>query len=611
MLGKAKARLAPAAQTRRPRGRRLIAAIIAFALTGDVPAKSGFFHVGWKNGIAQFIAPTGGTLWSLGVDCVGTGTDRKDYKPSNKSYAAYREFTSDAEWVHDTIGRLKSWSFNSTGGWSDDDLFRKYGGKSRLPYFVVLHLGAYDQAPWHDLFDKQMEHWVTFAAKKQIPPIANDPMLVGYFTDNELGWWDDTLFMSYLKMKPDAPGRKRLIQALRTFYRGNFNSGTLRGYNSLTEDWIVTGSSFERITAMHLRPGGQGRWAVDYWTQVLATRYYSLVRDTIRRFDKNHLILGDRYCQYYTLPVVRAAANYVDVISTNFGADWNDGSIAPFFLRTLNRETQKPVIVTEFYMCSRENRSGNANAGTVFPVVDTQQERAQAFARYVTSVAALPYTVGAHWFQFYDEPQHGRGDGENYNMGLVDTEGRAYKQLTTAAASINLPAIRRHSTDPLLGVSCLPALMPVPQLAQVPQRTLKGWPLGSGELPRLTDPAFGDTFVVRDAGFLYLGLYAMDYMDESLYVGGRVPEIDRNRWQIQLTGMPTIDIRYGGKSRKASINVPGIGVQEVAGLKYTVILKIPIKRFHDRVVRCDCRVDTHGRSSTMVLGGDLELEPAK
>jgi len=32
----------------------------------------------------------------------------------------------------------------------------------------------------------------------------------------------------------------------------------------------------------------------------------------------------------------------------------------------------------------------------------------------------LPYSLGAHWFAWRDEPVLGRMDGENYNIGFVD-----------------------------------------------------------------------------------------------------------------------------------------------------------------------------------------------
>ncbi len=543
----------------------------------------------------SFVTPKGQPFWSYAIDCVDTGTSRKDYKASNKSYAAFRYFLNDQEWALDATQKLKTWGFNSTGGWSNDDLFQKFAGKARMPYFVVLHLGAYDMAPWHDLFAPPMERLTDAAAKKQITPIANDPYLAGYFTDNELGWWDDTLFISYLGMKQAAPGRKALINTIKKFYGSDFGR--------LAKDWVVDGHSFETIKSLKMRPGGTGRKAVNAFVQVVGERYYSLMHSTIRRYDKHHLILGDRFCQYYTLPIVRAASKYVDVMSTNFGADWNDGSITPFFLRTLHSMTGKPVLISEYYMSATENRSGNKNSGSAFPLVKTQAERAAAFSKYTRSLAALPYVVGAHWFQFSDEPAHGRGDGEDWNMGFVDTDGVPYEEMVSASKSLGIASLRIHARDNQPYDTVL-----VPNIQNASLSSLKVWPRDAGVIQCTQGQAFADMFVAKSKENLYFGLYAMDYMDESIYMGGRIAEVDRAHWRIRISGLPQpIDIRFGGKNHPLTVNNPAIEAKEVGGLKHTVMLKIPKSLLSKpSTFAVSSTLDSHGRGEHMVWHATLQ-----
>src|SRR5262249_1438743 len=163
------------------------------------------------------------------------------------------------------------------------------------------------------------------------------------------------------------------------------------------------------------------------------SRYYSLVHDIIRKYDPKALVLGDRYQSFYFPEVVHAAAPYVDIVSTNLSAAWADGTFPRFFLRTLHSLTSKPILVSEFYMSARQNRSGNQNDSTVYPLVDTQEERANGFQNTITALARTPYVVGADWFQYYDEPTFGRDDGENFNFGLVDIHDRPYEPLVKTA----------------------------------------------------------------------------------------------------------------------------------------------------------------------------------
>src|SRR5207249_3645910 len=97
------------------------------------------------------------------------------------------------------------------------------------------------------------------------------------------------------------------------------------------------------------------------------------------------------------------------------------------YLETLHALTGKPLLVSEFYMAARENRSGNKNDSTIFPTVRTQKQRVAGFRATTEALAKIPYVVGADWFQYFDEPTHGRGDGEDFNFGLVDIHDRAYE----------------------------------------------------------------------------------------------------------------------------------------------------------------------------------------
>ena len=54
------------------------------------------------------------------------------------------------------------------------------------------------------------------------------------------------------------------------------------------------------------------------------------------------------------------------------------------------------------------------------PLVPSEQERGPAYARMLDSVLGNPDFVGAHWFQYLDQPVTGRWlDGENGHLGLV------------------------------------------------------------------------------------------------------------------------------------------------------------------------------------------------
>lgn len=560
------------------------------------------FSLQRENGVWWFKSPSGDLLWSFGVCCTDLGFAPKDVKSDNPGYSALKLFPDEKSWVQSTASNLRRWGFNSLGGWSDADRFAKYGGSQRLPYFPVLHLGAYDRAPWHDLFAPQMAKAIDGAAKEQILKVRDDPYLVGYFTDNELGWWTDTLFKNYLEMPAESPGHRELLKLVRSHYKNDFSR--------LRKDWATSAKDFAQLDAkpdLRLKAEGDGIRLVDAWTTKLATRYYSMVRDAVRRYDKKHLIMGDRYCQYYDLPVARASMPYIDAVSTNMGADWTDGGISRFFLDTLHNLAGKPVIVTEFYMTAMENQSGNRNSSGGFPIVQTQRERATAFGKNVSEMAARPYLLGAHWFQFTDEPPKGRGDGEDYNMGLVDIHGKPYDLLTRVSANLNVE--RRHAQ-----AADVPIANVAPPAIANPMNGLRDWPRQRALVAPSEGTPFGDLYVTWKSDALYVATYAMDYCDESLYEGGKLPEVDRPTLRLKVAGMKSpLIVRYGGKGQKPSVDVAGVEVSEVPGLKHTIVLRIPASLLDRKSLNAgdkialDGRLSTHSRAELMTWRREIRL----
>jgi hypothetical protein len=59
--------------------------------------------------------------------------------------------------------------------------------------------------------------------------------------------------------------------------------------------------------------------------------------------------------------------------------------------------------------------------------------------------ASLDGFLGAWWFQWSDEPVMGRFDGENYNIGFIDSTNRAYADLVESAKLTNKRLFDVHS----------------------------------------------------------------------------------------------------------------------------------------------------------------------
>jgi hypothetical protein len=527
----------------------MIASLIAMTVLSGTPvADASAFQVKQVNGAWWLVKPSGERMWSLGSCCTGPGED--NVNPKNPGYSGPALYGTKAAWAK--VAKKQLQPFNTLGGWSDQEYF------PGMPFTPVLHLGAYAKAPYNDLFDPANIAIMDKAAKDQISKLKDVPGLIGYFSDNELGWWRESLFTSYLSLPNASAGKQEVISILRTYYRDQFSN--------FLNDWDTKATSFDTLDgSLTLRPGTEGMQAVIAWQTHLTRHYYRLMNRLIRKYDSRHLILGDRYAQFYYLNVAQTARPYVDVISTNYGAEWNNGDTSKFFLDSLHAVTQKPVLITEFYMAANQNRSGNKNSSGGFPVVETQRQRADAVGKFLASIISRPYVIGAHWFQFYDEPTHGRGDGENYNMGVVDIHGAPYQELNKVFTGVKFGS--RHGNPVASSTRRIP---PAPKSVTV---SLRDWDKSLGTvLPKTS--GFADLILSQDAESLYVGLIAMDFMDEAIYEGKTLPDADRADLNVRI-GKVHLRVRFGGKKPVEITGVPGATVTQIAGIKSQLMIKIP------------------------------------
>jgi hypothetical protein len=558
---------------------------LAFGGATCIPAADGIstnlgFSIRQQGKTAWLVRPNGERFFSLGVCVVSQGASPKEFNAANPGYAAWQHYADSNQWAHATLKRLKDWGFTTVGGWSDFQVLRDCGDQD-VAFAPVLHIGSTAGAPWWDMWDPKITERMDQVARDQILPLRDDPRLIGYYSDNEMGWWNAILFKMTLEQAPTSGQRQRLIELLRQTYHNDW-SELLRDFEPApgVENW----DTLSHHGMLFLRPGGNGIRVERRFLELLADRYYSLVRHIVRKYDQRALILGDRYQSFYYPEVARAAARYVDAVSSNLNAHWNDGTFARFYLETLHRLAGKPVLIGEFYMCGRDNRSGNKNDRGVFPVVATQKERAAGFRNTLQALLKLPYVIGADWFQYHDEPTHGRYDGENFNFGLVDIHDRPYEALTKTASAIDLVALKKQPA--LARPDASQGVPPAPRdpLAQLePNLALKHWDRERGFVPAVSEFPLADLYVCWNKKAIYLGLYAQDVTEDVFYKDKIVRASDRAEWVVS-TGGSTNAIRSRiGAGLEPIVDEPAVRLVNLSGInghfRNIACMEVPAKLF--------------------------------
>jgi hypothetical protein len=228
------------------------------------------------------------------------------------------------------------------------------------------------------------------------------------------------------------------------------------------------------------------------------------------------------------------------------------------------------VLIGEFDLCAQDNRSGNKNDRGVYPVVATQKERAAGFRNTLQALLRIPYVIGADWFQYYDEPTHGRFDGENFNFGLVDIHDRPYQDLTRTASALDLMGLK--SRPAVARSNASQGVPPAPRepLAQFePTLALKHWDRERGFVQPISEFPLADLYVCWNKKAIYLGLYAQDVTEDVFYKDKIVRASDRAEWIDFLAGSTNVIHSRIGAGLEPIVNEPTVRLVNISGINGT------------------------------------------
>ncbi len=411
--------------------------------TGGPQLKAtGSFRVEKYQNMWFLVDPEGRLFWSNGIDVLKCQTDATpnthpdwfaDPRTENNVHPfndwnlrkKYGKDDYQGEFYQTLIRRLNAWGINTIGNWADRDLMLL----GQIPYTMQLtdfngKIAKFKDSKFkfYDVFDPEFEAVIGNILKSRIetdPATAksvNDPMCIGYFIDNELKF--DQIVPETIRANPDQFAKVELIKDLKAKYQT---------IEALNKSWESEFKSWEDLAENRKGAKGPGyKEDTRAFLGKFVSRYFKVCRDGIKKVAPHRLYLGSRFVSFRQAgPVWEAAAKYCDIVSVNSYCN----SIA-----NVNRGDfrDKPIIVGEFHFGTYDR---GMFSPSLSPVAD-QNERAVAYTRYIQGALVNPNIVGAHYFQFRDQPLTGRWDGEGYQIGFVDVADTPYDELAAAARKI-------------------------------------------------------------------------------------------------------------------------------------------------------------------------------
>ncbi len=403
----------------------------------------GFFRVDRDDdGRWWLVDPTGRPFWSVGVTGIrtthgGTPVAGREFlyeelpDPAGPLADAYgerglsfyclnvlRKYGSKEAWRERVLERLRAWGLNTVGCWSEDLML----DQPRVPHVRFIRSTG-EGAPmatgrFPDVFDPAWREWLGGELAASAGPHRDDPLLLGYFVDNELPWRGTALM--------DAPAEGPLKRAWESFVRERHpRIEEVPGpWSRPVQDW----PDLRHLTTEDVPESGRARDLVRSFVGRYAEVYFRTIAERLKAHDPNHLYLGCRFVQNPPGEAIVRAARHADVVSVNCYSLYPDRGRFDGWHAACGR----PILIGEHHLALR----GPRQLEPLYPAF-TERERQKYHVQYVREIARRPYGVGCHWYQWADQPLTGRpGDGEDQTIGLVDVADLPHAELVAATREV-------------------------------------------------------------------------------------------------------------------------------------------------------------------------------
>jgi hypothetical protein len=410
-------------------------------VTSSLVGTAGFFRVGQDTGKRWWlVTPEGKPFFYRGATALNRSgrSGGRRAKPGPYSETVDRKYgyaKSTLPFVRSGISRLRQWGFNALGAWTTEEFFDQ-----GMPYTEIVEFnyvgpqiklpniaGANVNLP--DVFDPAWERAADEKARLLCTPRRASRDLVGYFTDNELGWAqpegdskDDnpaapsaqkaglTLLQQCLCLPSDQGAYKAAWAFALARHRGD-SVAVARAWgvpSAAPADILAMTKASEALVSEGYRNDCRA------FSEQLARRYFETTSRLIRKYDPNHLILGCRFGAPPG-PAVLAACRrpWVDVLSANNYRDTMQERIDSYYL-----PTKMPILIGEFAWSSGYFTREIENEAALRPAPSVPERAVRRGETSLRRAATHPGLIGYTWYRWVSAWD--KNDLKAMPYGLVD-----------------------------------------------------------------------------------------------------------------------------------------------------------------------------------------------
>ena len=380
----------------------------------------------------------------LGYPCLINGINHTYHAYSDSKYqtaAMSRKFGSEEKWAISTTRWLKrDLGFNVAEGALSllsvaNGLPTMRYAKAAGPYASSVGLNTsnggttdflYDAMP---VFDPGFATYVSNNVAATVAQHADNEMVLGYFSDNELPVHSDML-VSYLKLDPSN-------EKLRYSY--------VCAWTWITE---FTGKEASEIKLSKIGALSEelGIDLLELFKGFVYDRYYSVVQPVVKAAAPNQLYLGVRILSGKELGEWHSRFNgyWCDITCINYYGVWE---ISTEHVAQLESWLGKPFMITEFYAKGNDAIGADGkllkNTDGAGWICKNQTERGYFYQNFTLRLLEAKNCIGWLYFQYIDNDPTDEtieAGQKNSNKGIVDSDHdrEIYSAYTKQIAEINL-----------------------------------------------------------------------------------------------------------------------------------------------------------------------------
>lgn len=436
---------------------------------------TGFIYVKQIDDVWWFIGPDGNKFVSMGVNHIEPHLWLAPYnkkatlkKYGNDMITSKDHFnpngTASQKWIERQVEIAKDVNFNTFGKHTHPSIKPEHYNKDI--YFVAsletAPLAGWKerrgQGPRPDVFSLDFKTFLENRIRKVCQANKNNPNLIGYLYTDVPSWImgrgdqkarnNTTMIYPWinaiLPLGETSPGKWRWLEHLKTRYLDAEAAAKVWGMPVSPTYGISWNDLSQLVNWNNPTDAKKAKSDMLAFMPIIVEQWYSLHKELIHKYDKNHLILGDKnLLNWHYEWMYPSLKRHVDVICVQAYGRWKDDIK---ITNTIYEKTGKPIFNGDGCFGHAGPQQQKWGVKGFRTGAKSKDEVAALYAETLKGMMATPYMIGWHhcgYIEQWDESE--RGDAPRNENGFIDPFENYNTILTHTMREMNSKAVELHS----------------------------------------------------------------------------------------------------------------------------------------------------------------------